>query len=300
MLLVVYFISFSLFCHQTAATTQFILPTPLDPSYVEELQEIMLVWNYTLDGTVGTAIFARDTGGGDEEIARTQSGSTNLRPGFQSGRFSADASDTQAWLKITRVQKSDQGKYGINLVVTPTGFLQNKVDVFVRYEPNVTIEHCSTNVTKGDNVTVSCNATGSPTPETAWIRERTGEVLSYSKIHQITGINRNETGAYVCLAWNGIGRNNSKSCLVVVQFPPKVAEFVQEYKVGVQQSVTLQCQAEGHPEPTFSWSPCKDSCNTATLTIPEVLNDTVYTCTATNSVGNDSADASVGKLPLNL
>ena len=84
-------------------------------------------------------------------------------------------------------------------------------------EPNVIIEHCSTNVTEGDNVTVSCNATGSPTLETAWIREKTGEVLSYSKIHQITGINRNETGAYVCLAWNGIGRNNSKSCLVVVQ-----------------------------------------------------------------------------------
>ena len=84
-------------------------------------------------------------------------------------------------------------------------------------EPNVIIEHCSTNVTEGDNVTVSCNATGSPTLETAWIREKTDEVLSYSKIHQITGINRNETGAYVCLAWNGIGRNNSKSCLVVVQ-----------------------------------------------------------------------------------
>ena len=83
--------------------------------------------------------------------------------------------------------------------------------------PNVTIKHCSTNVTEGDNVAVSCNATGSPTPETAWIREKTGEVLSYSKIYQITGISRNEAGAYVCLAWNGIGKNNSKSCLVVVQ-----------------------------------------------------------------------------------
>ena len=57
-----------------AATTQFILPTPLDPSYVEELQEITLVWNYTLDGTVDTASFTRDTGGGNEEIARKQSG----------------------------------------------------------------------------------------------------------------------------------------------------------------------------------------------------------------------------------
>ena len=84
-------------------------------------------------------------------------------------------------------------------------------------EPNVTIENCPTKVTEGDNATVSCNATGSPTPKTAWIRKKTGELLSYSKIHQIRAINRNETGAYVCLAWNGIGKNNSKSCLVVVQ-----------------------------------------------------------------------------------
>ena len=117
-----------------AATSQFILPTPLDPSYVEELHEITLVWNYTLDGTVDRASFSRDTGGGDEEIARKQSGNTILRPGFQSGQFSADASDTQAWLKITRVQKSDQGMYGINLTPTGIGFLQNKVEVIVRCE----------------------------------------------------------------------------------------------------------------------------------------------------------------------
>ena len=117
-----------------AATTQFILPTPLDPSYVEELQEITLVWNYTLDGTLSIVSFTRDTGGGDEEIARKQSGNTILRPGFPSGRFSADASETQAWLKITRVQKSDQGIYGINLSPTGIGFLQNKVDVIVKCE----------------------------------------------------------------------------------------------------------------------------------------------------------------------
>ena len=117
-----------------AATSQFILPTPLDPSYVEELQEITLVWNYTLDGTVDRASFTRVTGGGDEEIARKQSGNVILGPGFQSGRFSADASDNQAWLKITRVQKSDQGMYGINLIPTGIGNLQNEVKVIVRCE----------------------------------------------------------------------------------------------------------------------------------------------------------------------
>ena len=67
----------------------------------------------------------------------------------------------------------------------------------------------------------------------------------------------------------------------------------------MQQSVTLHCQAEGFSEPTLTWSPCNNDCNTGTLTIPEVLNDAVYTCTATNSEGSDSANASVGKLPLN-
>ena len=117
-----------------AAISQFILPTPLDPSYVEELQEITLVWNYTLDGALSIASFTRDTGGGDEEIAKKQSGNTILRPGFQSGRFNADASDTQAWLKITRVQKSDQGMYGINVIPTGVDTLLNKVDVIVRCE----------------------------------------------------------------------------------------------------------------------------------------------------------------------
>ena len=92
------------------------------------------MWNYTLDGSVDRAVFTRDTGGGDEEIARKMLGITILRPGFPSGRFSAEALDTQAWLKITRVQKSDQGMYGINLTPTGIGFLQNKVDVIVRCE----------------------------------------------------------------------------------------------------------------------------------------------------------------------
>ena len=117
-----------------AASSQFIQPTPLDPSYVEELQEITLVWNYTLGSTLTIASFTRDTGGGAEEIARKQSGNTILRPAFQSGRFSADASDTQAWLKITRVQKSDQGMYGISLIPTGIGTLQNEVKVIVRCE----------------------------------------------------------------------------------------------------------------------------------------------------------------------
>ena len=105
----------------------------------------------------------------------------------------------------------------ITFLCVESFLLRKAISNVLSDEPNVTIEHCPIKVTKGDNATVSCNATGSPPPETAWIREKTGEVSSYSKIHQITGMSRKEAGAYVCLAWNGIENNNSKSCLVVVQ-----------------------------------------------------------------------------------
>ena len=81
----------------------------------------------------------------------------------------------------------------------------------------MTIQRCPAPVTEGDNVTLSCNASGVPPPRTAWIREKTGEVISSNKIHQITAIKSNESGNYVCLASNGIGRNSTKSCSVDVR-----------------------------------------------------------------------------------
>ena len=112
-------------------------------------------------------------------------------------------------------------------------------------------------------------------------------------------VGREEKRAHLnTLAWEAKGWTAIDRQLVNILVPPKIVNFVQEYKVGVQQSVTLRCQAEGNPEPRFTWSPCSNDCNTGTLTIPEVLNDTVYTCTATNGEGSDSAETSVGKLPL--
>ena len=81
----------------------------------------------------------------------------------------------------------------------------------------MTIQRCPALVTEGDNVTLSCSASGVPSPRTAWIREKTGEVLSSNKIHQITAIKSNESSNYLCLASNGIGKNSTKSCSVDVR-----------------------------------------------------------------------------------
>ena len=83
-------------------------------------------------------------------------------------------------------------------------------------ESAVTIQQCPSPVTEGDNTILYCNVAGNPVPSTAWIRTSTGEVLSYSDRLVIDAIERNESGSYECLAWNGIGNNNSKSCIIDV------------------------------------------------------------------------------------
>ena len=68
--------------------------------------------------------------------------------------------------------------------------------------------------------------------------------------------------------------------------------------VGVQQSLTLNCEAEENPPPTYTWTPCNDPeqvCDKNTLHISQVLNDANFTFRVANVYGDDSKTASVCK-----
>ena len=79
--------------------------------------------------------------------------------------------------------------------------------------------------------------------------------------------------------------------------PPKIVDFQHEYMVGVQQSLTLNCEAEGNPPPTYTWTPCdpEQVCDKNTLHISQVLNDANFTFRVANVYGDDSKTASVCK-----
>ena len=71
-----------------------------------------------------------------------------------------------------------------------------------------------------------------------------------------------------------------------------------KYYVGREKSVSLDCMVDGYPIPTIIWTPCnaqENVCDQSMLNISKVQNDGVYTCTAKNSLGSDSASTSVGK-----
>ena len=62
-------------------------------------------------------------------------------------------------------------------------------------------------------------------------------------------------------------------------------------------SVTLNCEAEGNPPPSYTWTPCdpEQVCDKNTLQISQVLNDASYTCRVANLYGDDSKTANVCK-----
>ena len=88
--------------------------------------------------------------------------------------------------------------------------------VFLSVEPRITSKQCESPVTEGDNATLHCSAIGNPSPNIAWIKVSTRETVSYSGMLFIEDIKRNKSGSYECLAWNGIGNNNTNSCTVDV------------------------------------------------------------------------------------
>ena len=80
--------------------------------------------------------------------------------------------------------------------------------------------------------------------------------------------------------------------------PAKIVKFQPKYIGAVQQSVTLNCEAEGNPPPTYTWTPCNDIqqvCDKNTLHISQVFDDANYTCRVANVHGLDSKTANVCK-----
>ncbi|GIY80952.1 lachesin [Caerostris darwini] len=124
-------------------------------------------------------------------------------------------------------------------------------------------------VREGANVTLTCKAGGYPTPNITWRREDNepiplgawqgqkvtdpnavtyeGEVLS------ITRVSRLHTGAYLCIAANGVPPSVSRRIILHVHFPPVL--WIPNQLVGAApgRDVTLDCHTEAYPTSINYW-----------------------------------------------
>ncbi|CAH2055787.1 unnamed protein product, partial [Iphiclides podalirius] len=132
------------------------------------------------------------------------------------------------------------------------------IDLVVEYPP--AIKHDKTLIKTEDDkmVSLSCLVDGIPTPSVYW--SFNGKIINNSHIHKIY---RNKTlsfrssihnaGNYTCEANNKLG-SERKTVQIIVYVPPQIKpppETTLEEKVG--SSLTLRCDATGHPKPTVKW-----------------------------------------------
>ena len=82
--------------------------------------------------------------------------------------------------------------------------------------------------------------------------------------------------------------------------PAKIVNLVSELEIGTQERASLDCQAEGNPQPTYTWTPCdpeRSVCHESVLNF-QASNKSVYTftCRVANSLGSDTRNTTLCKL----
>ncbi|XP_032679470.1 lachesin-like [Odontomachus brunneus] len=179
-------------------------------------------------------------------------------------RIGVTHSEHKTWhLHIRDVRQSDRGNYMCQINTDPMKSQIGYLEVVV--PPDISDDSTSTDmvVREGSNVSLRCEATGSPKPNITWRRED-GELISLGKnlevpsiegsIFNITKVNRLQMGAYLCIASNGVPPTVSKRIMLVVHFTPMIS--IQNQLVGAQegQQMTLECYSEAYPKSINYWT----------------------------------------------
>ena len=95
----------------------------------------------------------------------------------------------------------------------------------VRVAPQITTQPQVGSVIEGDNVTLSCNASGNPEPTISWRRDGSlvssgDQRISFEAGNRqltITNVNRADSGEYLCVADNSEGNDTSNAITLDVK-----------------------------------------------------------------------------------
>ncbi|XP_072005569.1 limbic system-associated membrane protein-like isoform X2 [Engystomops pustulosus] len=169
------------------------------------------------------------------------------------------------------------------------------VEVFVQYKPEAVEVKVSPPLhNEGDMVTMTCKASGDPTPTYTWTTPSSNVQFSADNTTlTIEKMEKSHLGKYKCTAKNQHGSHSlEKELGLAVQ--PKISDknVKPSMEVLEGENVTLSCEATGVPPPDLSWSYPKVEVNLSpdkrTLKIWSFKKDHVgnYSCTARNDHGS--------------
>ena len=106
--------------------------SPDNPTIANETSDLTLMWKYSAVGSIIFASFANITGGGVvDRIARRGGANDIIVEAKYQDRFRANISNSQAWLKILKVQRSDEGMYEFRLEPAAGSTFSSQLELIV-------------------------------------------------------------------------------------------------------------------------------------------------------------------------
>ncbi|XP_068571750.1 neural cell adhesion molecule 1a isoform X6 [Cebidichthys violaceus] len=226
-------------------------------------------------------------------------------------------SDDGSELLIKSVKKVDEGDYTC-IAKNKAGEKAEEVSLNVFVKPRITYLNNQTASEFDHQVTLTCEASGDPTPTISWSfqnrvftegeqsLDRNIVVRSHARVSSLTLKNVLFTyaGQYLCTAGNSIGQDNQQLYLEV-RYAPKILGPVTVY-TWEGNAANISCEVEAYPGASVVWFrdglqlPSANTTNvkiynTPTISYLEITPDSQndfgsYNCTATNVMGSESKE----------
>ncbi|XP_041863966.1 neural cell adhesion molecule 1a isoform X13 [Melanotaenia boesemani] len=220
-------------------------------------------------------------------------------------------------LVIKDVKKVDEGDYTC-IAKNKAGEKTEEVSLNVFVQPKITYFNNQTASEFDEQVTLTCEALGDPTPTISWSfgnrvftegeqsLDRNVVVRSHARVSSLTlkNIQFTYAGQYLCTASNSIG-HDSQHMYLEVRYAPKILGAVTVY-TWEGNPANISCEVDAHPGASVVWfrdgfqlpSPNTTNIkiyNTPTISYLEISPDSQndfgsYNCTATNTMGTESKE----------
>ncbi|KAM5295481.1 hemicentin-1 isoform 3-T3 [Glossophaga mutica] len=212
-------------------------------------------------------------------------------------------------LRLMQTRIEDAGQYTC-VVRNAAGEERKLFALSVLVPPHIVGENTleDVKVKEKQSVTLTCEVTGNPVPEIAWLKDGqplqeddTHHSMSGGRFLQISNAQVSHTGRYTCLASNAAG-DKSKSFSLNVLVSPTIAGVdsdgsPEDVTVILNSPTSLVCEAYSYPPATITWfkdgTPLESNRNIRilpggrTLQILNAQEDNAgrYSCVATNEAG---------------